>query len=365
MVATPDLRVGFDAQCLESPAQGIRRYARRLFDAIPRVAPEVVLLPVGRRRGSVAPTNLGRMLVDLPLAARREALTLFHAPAYVGPLWGVHPLVLTIHDVSYERHPEWYPYRRDPLRRMFYRRCARIADLVITDSAFSRTEIAAAYGIPEDRIVGIPLGVGEPFGSAAAATHERLPADVRSPFVVHVGDLHPRRDLVVALEAVLAIRAREASLAGLQLVLAGSDHGVGRALRELAERRGEAGAVVLLGSGLDDPGLAALYRAAGALVYPSRYEGFGLPLAEAMACGTAVVAARAAATPEVVGEAALLVEPGDVRGFAAALEAVLLSRSVAADLEAAGLRRAAELTWERTAAETVAAYRRCASMAVR
>ena len=129
----------------------MRRYAaellRRSFGSIRAIRSSSSVHPQKRRclaRSDVvasdtfAPTNLGWSLVDLPRAARRERLDVFHAPAYTAPLRGVHPLALTIHDVSYERHPEWYPYRRDPLRRWFYRRSARTADLIITDSEFSR-----------------------------------------------------------------------------------------------------------------------------------------------------------------------------------------------------------------------------------
>jgi glycosyltransferase involved in cell wall biosynthesis len=159
----------------------------------------------------------------------------------------------------------------------------------------------------------------------------------------------------------LIVRARNEALRRLCLVLAGVDRGVGATLETYATEHRQPDALVRLGTAVDDAQLARLYRAAKALIYPSRYEGFGLPLVEAMACGTPVVAARASATPEVAGGAAVLVEPGNARAFADALEALLLDASKTAELRAAGLRRASTLKWERTAAETVAAYRRCVS----
>ena len=129
-------------------------------------APDGISLPPAARRRTVsrlAPTNLGWSLVDLPRAVRKSPFDVFHAPAYTAPLVGVHPLVVTIHDVSYERRPEWYPYRRDPIRRWFYRRSALAADRILTDSEFSRSEIQAAYGIQAERIRVVPLGVGAPF----------------------------------------------------------------------------------------------------------------------------------------------------------------------------------------------------------
>ena len=125
-------RVGFDGRALGSPAAGMRRYARELFGALAEVEPTFrivavggeaeVALPAGVERaagGVTLPTNAGWMLMGLPRAARRARVDLFHAPSYTAPVAGPRPLVVTIHDVSYERHPEWYPYKRDPIRRAF------------------------------------------------------------------------------------------------------------------------------------------------------------------------------------------------------------------------------------------------------
>ncbi len=141
------------------------------------------------------PTNLGWSTVGLPRAAARARVDVIHAPAYTAPLWSSVPLVVTIHDVSYERHPEWYPYRRDGLRRLFYRRSAHAAAHVLTDSEFSAGEIAAAYSIPRERITVAPLGVSSHFTPADGTTRDALPAGLTTPFLLHVGDLHERRNL--------------------------------------------------------------------------------------------------------------------------------------------------------------------------
>lgn len=328
---------------------------------------------------SLLPTNLGWSFDGLPRAARRTAFDVFHAPAYTAPQWGVHPLVVTIHDVSYERHPEWYPYRIDPLRRWFYRRSALVADAIITDSSFSRREIAAAYGIPLERIHVVPLGVSAPFTAghgapdavhqSAAANLERVrssvgvgpspesdpTADARAPRIVHVGDLHARRNLLVLVDALSVLRQRSGSTGASTLRLIGVDRGAAIAIRERARTLGVLTAVTFIANA-DDETVVSEMRRATALAYPSLYEGFGLPVLEAMACGTPVVASTAASIPEVVGEAGVLVDPSDVRGWVEALAAVIESPERAGRLREAGLQRAATFSWTRTALETAVVY---------
>jgi alpha-1,3-rhamnosyl/mannosyltransferase len=359
--------VGFDGRALVSPAAGVRRYAYELFGALAALArlrviaigaPADAVLPPGVERGPLAaslPTNPGWMLTGLPRAARRARLTLFHAPSYTAPVNGPRPLVLTIHDVSYQRHPEWYPHHRDPLRRGFYRWSAHAADRIITDSSFSKAEIIAAYRLSPDIVEVVPLAPASTFEVRACRP---LPDGVVPPYVLHVGDLHSRRNLEIAVRAVLQVRRRCAEHARLQLVLAGVDRGSGEALLRLDGRaRDEPGAIRLLGE-VDDVAVAALYRGATALVYPSRYEGFGLPLLEAMASGTPVIASNAASIPEVTGDAAVLLDADDEDGWANAIESLLESPEVAARLREKGLRRAALFSWRRTAESTLEVYER-------
>ena len=305
------------------------------------------------------PTNAGWTLVGLPRAAARARVDVLHAPAYTAPFWAPAPTVVTVHDVSYETHPEWYPYRRDWLRRAFYRRSARAADHVLTVSRFSAGEIAGALRIPRERITVVPLGVSPAFAPAANARPGELPVEVPVPFVLHVGDLHVRRNLVTVVDAVLAARRRFGALPGLSLVLAGIDRDadIADGLCARAEAADDADAVVALGP-VEEKVLHELYRGASALVYPSRYEGFGLPLLEAMASGTPVIASCAGAIPEVVGDAAVLLDPHDVNGWTDAIAQVVNDARLHADLRRRGLTRAAGFTWARTARATMDVYRK-------
>ena len=362
------LRVGFDGHAFGSPAAGVRRYATELVRALTalREPLEIVSLggdpacvPQGIERVAEAahpPTNAGWTLVGLPRTASRARVDLLHAPAYTAPFWAGVPVVLTIHDVSYATHPEWYPYRRDRLRRLFYRRSAKAATHVLTDSSFSASEIMAAYAIPASRITVAPLGVHGTFAAGDPNVSLDLPANITEPFLLHVGDLHERRNLPVVVDALLEARRNFGAASALSLVLAGVDRGVAAGLCAMAAEAGNPEAVVLLGAVSEDR-IRALYRGAVALVYPSLYEGFGLPLVEAMATGTPVLASHAASMPEVLGGAGILLDPHDVSAWRDAMIRILDDESLRADLRARGLARAATFTWDRTARMTLKVYR--------
>jgi glycosyltransferase involved in cell wall biosynthesis len=363
------LRIGIDGRSFASPAAGIRRYVRGLTRALLELGEPLEIIALGGIDASGIPagvghvseprhppTNLGWTLVGLPQAAKRAGVHVVHAPAYTAPFWSPAPVVLTIHDVSYERHPGWYPYRQDWARRAFYRRSAHVASHILTVSRFSAAEITAAYGIPGDRITVTPLGVDRVFVPDHGTAHGTVD-DVAPPFLLHVGDIHERRNLVMLTGAMLAARRHLAAARNLSLVLVGTDRGTGEAVQERAAREGAAEAVVRLGS-VNEKRLRNLYQSALALVYPSLYEGFGLPLVEAMACGTPVVASSVASMPEVLGGAGLLVDPTDTDAWTDAIVAIVTDSELRHRLREAGLRRAADFTWGRTAQETLDVYRR-------
>lgn len=365
---TPPLRVGLDGRAFDSPAAGVRRYVRDLVPALLALGEPLELVALGGQSACLPDGmsyveepphpagNPGWVIVGLPRAAARARVDVIHAPAYTAPFWAGVPVVLTIHDVSYARQPQWYPHQRDWLRRAFYRRSARAATRILTDSAFSADEIHAAYRIPHARITVAPLGVAPRFWSSASSAAAVLPDGVRQPFALHVGDLHERRNLPLLVAAVLQARLRVPTLS---LVLAGTDRGVANHVASIAVRAGVPEAVLMLGA-VSDHALTALYRDAAVLTYPSRYEGFGLPVLEAMAGGTPVIAARAASVPEVLGEAGILLDPDDTGGWADAIVAVVTDDDRRARMREAGRTRAAAFTWARTARATFDVYRSAA-----
>ena len=236
------------------------------------------------------------MLTGLPHAARRARLDLFHAPFYTTPIGGPRPVVLTIHDVSHERHPEWYPYKRDPLRRAFYRRSARTAG--IASSRIRSSEIRDLLPVRRasghDRRRSARVG-GDVLRRTAAAAPIRVAgvtiraARRRPAHQTQSGDGCSRRGSAPAMRS---------EGTGVDAVLVGQDRGAATccvrslAVRRTAPRRGD-----LSAHWATEVDLLALYRSAVALVYPSRHEGFGLPMLEAMSCGAPVIAARSSSIP--------------------------------------------------------------------
>lgn len=282
----------------------------------------------------------------LKTAVDRDAPDVFFAPAYTAPLGLRMPLAVTIHDVSFSAHPEWFRWREGTRRRWLTRRAARDARIVFTDSKFSRGEIVRYYGVPTDRIEVIPPGV-----TARAAGAART----REPLVLYAGSLFNRRRLP-DLIAAFAMASGDSPLA--RLVIAGDDRTwPAQDLAAVARDHGVAGRVEQRNY-VSDEELASLYARACVFAFLSEYEGFGLTPLEALAAGVPIVVLDTAVAREVYGEAAHYVAKGDIAGTAAAIRACLASARPGAEQIERAPAVVARYSWDFAAERTLAGLER-------
>ncbi len=294
----------------------------------------------------------------MPWRGRWDGLDLYHGTNFKMKTTGRYGGVVTIYDLWMDRYPQYSP-KLFGQRASFFRtrRTAWRARKVITISEFSARDIAELYGLPLDRIAVIPCGVSNDFrpqrDPAEFGALRRRIGLPDAPFILFVGGADPRKNHQAA---VRAFAARADELKGRQLVLVGdSVHRFGNMARTIAQC-GLEGRVICPGRlPIDD--IARLYSHADLFVFPSLYEGFGMPVIEAMACGAPVVTSNRTALPEVAGEAALLVNPESDEELAEAMVRVLRDASLRGALRKKGFERARQFTWARAAQQTLAVYR--------
>ena len=296
-----------------------------------------------------------RIPVELPTRARRDNCDLLHVQ-YVAPPIARLPLVTAIHDVSFEDVPGLFPRHTELRLKLTVRLSARRSQAVITISEFTRSRIAHHYHMDPDRIMVTPLGVGEQWRPVPKELALARLASLSPPakFVLAVGNLHPRKNIPRLIKSVAL--ARRAGAGDLHLVLAGQRWWRMGEIDQAIEEESASDWVRCLGY-VDDGSLVALYSAADVVAYPSLYEGFGLPVLEALACGAVVVASNATAIPEVAGNAAILVDPYNVAAMGHALGTALTDAPTRARLRGAAREQVTHFTWDRCADLTVAAYR--------
>jgi glycosyltransferase involved in cell wall biosynthesis len=369
------MRIGLDGFPLASPKTGVGHYTHELARALARIAPEdhfELISPLKFSEGITAEVdsipNLGLVNprtnritrrwwgIGLPRYVRRAGLDLFHGTNYEVPLWNRNRNVITVHDLSIFVHPE----KHEPhIARRAQRRLPvmlRAAARIITDTEAIKHELAERFKINPRRIAVTPLAPRQSFHPATpeecAPVLRRL--DIQDDFILFVGTIEPRKNLLTLVRAFEKMLRR--SSLGAQLVIAGGpgwlrdefDHSIARS--KFGDR-------LRLTGYLADDELRALYSSCKVFVYPSLYEGFGLPPLEAMACGAPVIASRIPSLQETLADHALMVSPLDVDELANTLERLLSDEMEQKRLAEKGQKHAAGFCWKETARLTLNIYK--------
>ncbi|MFQ5791308.1 MAG: glycosyltransferase family 4 protein [Acidobacteriota bacterium] len=292
--------------------------------------------------------------VTLPRQLSRDRITVFLSPYYKGPLVAPCPVVLTIHDLLFIH----YPGRRRPFHGLTMSSLARLyahrATAIIADSEHSKRSIMNRLDVNPAKVTVIPVGLGEEFKPQPLTDSVRHRYGLASPYILYLGNFKPHKNLPRLLRAYAGLP--EPLKATYQLVLAGGNGDHRPVLESLARRLDVADRVLFAGR-IEDTDLPAVYGESALFVLPSLDEGFGLPALEAMACGAPVVASDRAALPEVVGDAALLVDPEDEATITTAMTRALTTDRIREHLRRRGLLRARDFSPDRTANRVLALLR--------
>jgi glycosyltransferase involved in cell wall biosynthesis len=345
---------------------GIGTYVRNVISELARQDHETDYLLISRPADRDLAARLGenfRAVIDrstgysireqasIPWLLARERVDVFHAPHYVLPPLVRCPSVVTIHDCIHLMFPQYLPNRLASAyaRALMWNATHRAAH-VLTVSEASKRDILRFFRIPPERITVTPNAIDERFVTVPDEEHlarvrERF--QLHDPFVLYVGNIKPHKNVDRLIEAFALVRT--GPLTHVKLLVIGDEISKYPTLRRAVHRLKLHKHVRFLGF-VDDRTLAALYRLATVFAFPSLYEGFGLPPLEAMASGTPVVTSNVSSLPEVVGDAAIQVDPEDVNAIAHGLRRVLLDPELRAQMRERGLARAAEFSWPRTVA---------------
>ncbi len=370
------LRIGFDATAAVSQGGGIGRYTRELLRAMARAdlengyrlfyASRTVPHPLPPLPANFHITRLPfhdiwlarvwqRAQAPLPADWITGPIDLFHSPDFtLPPVRRGTRTLLTVHDLSFVRDPDSAaPGLRGYLEVVVPRSVAR-ADHILADSAATREDLIELYKTPPSKVSVLYCGIDAAFrpmkdAQTLAAVRARYGLG-SAPFILAVSTLQPRKNYVRLIQAFASLPTQETNL-----VIAGGKGWLFETIFSEVERLRLRQRVIFPGF-VADGDLPALYSAARLLAYPSLYEGFGLPMLEAMACGTPVVASTASCLPEVAGDAALLVSPTDVEALAAALDRVLSDEALRADLIAKGYTRVGQFSWDQSAKQLLGVY---------
>ncbi|MBK5292429.1 MAG: glycosyltransferase family 4 protein [Acidobacteriia bacterium] len=310
----------------------------------------------------VAGNPFVRLGVDLPRLLREDRPDLIHVQ-YTAPLNCPVPVVVSVHDVSFLEHPEYFPHTRALQLRYTVKRTVQRAARILCPSEFSAQAVRKAYGLDESNVTVVHNGVSSQFRPisrehAQASLRARL--GIPCPYVLMVGDLQPRKNQTGLMEAFEQLIRQHPSLPH-HLVLAGQDSWYAARVKQRAAKSAIASRIRFTGFVTDDQ-LLELYGGCDAFVFPSFYEGFGIPILEAMACGRAVACSNTTAAVEVADGAALVFDPTSTAEMTRALRDLLLDTELRTRMERLGTQRANAFQWNDAAAKTLDIYHAVAEL---
>lgn len=377
------VRIGFNARYLTHRTTGIERYLMNLIVHLQAIAPEneyilfctdyysssmesplqkgIIIDRSGSKleRGGII-GQLGKILweqVTLPKRIKGMNLNVFHAPSFIAPIFSkACPTVVTIHDLAFLRYPEAFTRRTLLYFKAFLRKSLVMADIVIAVSQATAQDLISLLGVTSAKIRVIHHGLDGHFQrgmSSEESSRVYSKFGIHREFILNVSTLSPRKNVEGLIKA-LKLLIDEGH--DIDLVISGGEGWKHSQIYTLAHRLGLDDRIIFTGFITDDD-LKCLYHAAKIFVYPSLYEGFGLPVLEAMACGTPVVTSNVSALPEVAGDAALLVDPSKPEEIARAIARLLEDEHLREKLIHKGHERVKLFSWEKTALKTLEVYR--------
>jgi glycosyltransferase involved in cell wall biosynthesis len=360
------MRFAVDAHAIGRHLTGNEVYVRSLLNAFAALNQDCEFVaylsgdsarasvPESVRTRTVAANPFMRLGFDLARKVREDRPDLLHVQ-YTAPVGCRVPVVVSVHDVSFLEHPEYFTRDRAWQLQWTVRRTVKRAAKILTGSEFSRNAILKVYGdLAEDKVVVVPNAAASefrPISREAATVTVRERFRIGAPFVLSVGDLQPRKNQIGLIKAFARL-VRAYPQLKQNLVLVGKETWFADRVREAARESGIGERIQFFGF-VSDSDLLQFYNACDVFVFPSFYEGFGLPALEAMACGRAVICSNTSALPEVVDGAAFLFDPYSLDEIVRALADLLLDAELRTRMERLGLQRAAHFSWQKTAERTL------------
>ena len=304
-------------------------------------------------------TPLVRIPLTLSVELRRHPVDILHVQ-YTSPPFTPCPVVTTIHDLSFEHLPETFKRRSWRQMRLTIRRSAQSAAHIITDSEYSRNDILTTYSLPPDRVTATPLAASSrfrPVGNSTELERVRKKYGISGDYILTVGSIQPRKNMPRLIRAYAHL-CREAKLETIpKLVVVGKRAWLFEDTLDAAENSAVRDQILFVGY-VPEEDLPALYTSAKCFVYPSYFEGFGIPTLEAMRCGTATITSNRTCFPEIIGDAGLMVDPFDERAILEGMVRVLGDEKLRRELSEKGTKRASLYDWKETARQTLEVYDR-------